>query len=52
MERVIASRQADDEVKKKPCMSCCEHVFIHRTTMAPRDNGCFDRECTKCGYTD
>lgn len=52
LETIVAKRGAEaaTEEPKTPCMTCCEHVF--RTNLCPRDNGCYERVCEKCGYSD
>ena len=53
LEMIVAKRGVDSAATgepAKPCMSCCEHVF--RTNLCPRDNGCYERVCEKCGYSD
>ena len=53
LEMIVAKRGAEDATEqpaKTPCMTCCEHVF--RTNLCPRDNGCYERVCEKCGYSD
>ena len=51
LEIIVARRRAEGAAEPaKPSVTCCEHVF--RTNLCPRDNGCYERVCEKCGYSD
>ena len=51
LEIIVAKRKAEGAAEPaKPSVTCCEHVF--RTNLCPRDNGCYERVCEKCGCSD